>query len=139
MTIRYAICCCGPEPIAVLRVDGSKNLRVKVEPQGETPHLAIVTNPAIDATPVFDPDELAAQTHRDVAERRVTEVQWKDHRSWVIRCGPACATNQQAQFREDNLPRIAAKLAEGRWTEQYDGMPVVPLGVLCYLTNRENW
>jgi len=138
VTVRYAIVCCRPEPIAVLRVDGTRRLRVKVEPWEQSPSMRIVTNPVIDGKTVFDPDELAVQTHRDVVARRVTEIQWDGHRSWVIRCGESCSRNQQAQIRAEHLPRIAAKLAQGRWDEQYDNMPVVPLGVLSRLTDPRN-
>ncbi len=95
----------------------------------------MVVNPIIDGHHTFDADDLAKATHSDSHEQNVTEINWGGHRSWIIRCGPGCGSNQQAQISGENLPAIAAKLNTGNWIEFVDGMPVVPLGVLSYLTD----
>lgn len=136
--MKYAVTCCDPQkPLAVLNVRRSQSgsVRVAVESIANTPHIRIVTNPVVEGKPTWDADELAKHAHADSAEQSVTEIEWGGHRSWVIRCGRDCPTHQEAMIAEKNLPKIAEKLATGNWQESIEEMPVVPLGVLSYLTD----
>jgi hypothetical protein len=119
----YEIWCCDEH---VATVTTTRKLRVRKwnpiqPPSGETPHMSIATVPAGDGLETAD---LHSLTHMDAGERHVTELQWVDHRSWIIRCR---ACTQQFEITESRLPWLAHVLQAGDWSITGG---TVPLAVL---------
>jgi hypothetical protein len=98
-----------------------------VTPASQTPHISIAKSPVIDGKPLWTPEEMFAMTTASTAERQVTEFVWPSrHRGWTIRCA---GCTEQAEVSNRNLPRLVEWLEGKTWAE-FEGMRVLPLGVL---------
>lgn len=128
--IRYAIVCCTGYALAYIDVKQwrSGSVTVAITDASHRPHLTVAVNPVIDGKPVWAPDEFHQMVTEGAASRTVTEIAWRNHRSWVIRCG-AGSCPKQAEISNPILRTLADSLADGAWPV-INNMHVVTLGVL---------